>query len=326
MDIAAKAGVQIKFNSSLESIDFEKNTAKFKNGSSEGFGKMFGADGAGSNTRKSLNKKYRTESSITSLDVRYKELFMPALTGNTYAMEQTALHIWPRGEHMLMALPNRDGSFTMTVYMPTSWFSKLYTELDIQDYFKKYFSDALHLMPNCIQHFKERDAGFLGSLDTPVWTFDNTFCLVGDAAHAIVPFFGQGMNCGFSDVSFLLNQFDRDDFSWESCMESYQLHQKPAGDAIRDMSIENYAEMSSSVGDEKFLFRKKVERLIENKFPDQFRSRYAKVVYTDMPYHKAKEYGLLQEKILDKVVVGINDEREIDWELVESLVSKSNLI
>lgn len=321
IQIATKAGVQIKFNTSIENIDFDKHTAYSSDGAVEEFEKMFGADGAGSITRKILNEKYSIDSSVTSLEVRYKELFMPALASNNYAMEKTALHIWPRGEHMLMALPNRDGSFTMTVYMPTFWFDKLSSELEIKKYFNEYYQDALNLMPNCISHFKERESGFLGSLETPKWIFENTYCLVGDAAHAIVPFFGQGMNCGFSDVSFLLSEFEKSDFTWESCFENYQLQQKPAGDAIRDMSIENYTEMSSSVGDAKFLFRKKIERLIENQYPEKFRSRYAKVVYTDMPYNEAKAYGQWQAEILDQVLEGINDEKEIDWELVKSLLS-----
>lgn len=318
---AEKAGVKIIFDSPLARVDFEKNLAFF--GDKEVFfDHLIGADGAGSKTRGEIQKVSPDTENITPLGSGYKELLMPATKDGSYPIDEKALHIWPRGNHFLMALPNQGGSFTMTVYLPDEWMQDLKTPEKIKEYFETYYPDATSFMPNYIEEFLENPDGFLGSLDTYPWVYKDKALLMGDAAHALCPFFGQGMNCGFSDLEYLLTQLDELGDNWTESFSKYQDHQKQNGDAIRDMSLENFIEMSESVGNEEFLLRKKVEHKIENAYPELYRSRYAQVVYTLTPYHIAKANGEVNKKILDELCQGLKSADELDLELAKLIINK----
>lgn len=316
---ADSAGVNIHFEAGLESIDFDNSKAAFTSYKDVSFDYFFGADGAGSQTRKLMGAHGVVDYKTTGLGTSYKELFMPALDSGEYPIDESALHIWPRGDHMLMALPNMDGSLTMTIYMSDEKFSSLDTKEKIESYFTEYYKDSIPLMPNYVSEFLENPTGFLGSLEVAPWVHQN-IVLVGDAAHAIVPFFGQGMNCSFSDVEFLRLRLSTGS-SWESTIKEYNHHQKLNGDAIRELSLENFTEMCDTVGREDFIFKKKVENIIENAFPEKYRSRYARVVYTLMPYHKALEIGKIQKEILEELCVGLDKPELVDLVKAEKLIS-----
>ena len=318
LDLANLAGVHIHFDSELIQIDPIAKKAQFKLLELD-YDVFFGADGAGSKTRELMSEFSETTYNVTPLGSSYKELLMPALPDGSYAIDEKALHIWPRGNHMLMALPNQGGSFTMTLYMPDDWFDKFNSKESVKEYFEEYYLDATKLMPNYLEEYFENPKGFLGSLNCENWTYDDSICLIGDAAHAIVPFFGQGMNCSFSDVNYLIEKMDQN-LSFREIFIKYKVHQKLNGDAIRDMSLENFHEMSDSVGDEKFLFRKKVEQILEKKFPELYRSRYARVVYTLMPYHEAKRLGEIQKEIITELVGEIKTPEAVDLVLAKKLI------
>jgi kynurenine 3-monooxygenase len=327
MTEAEEIGVIIHFEAGLKSLDTVNKTAYFNNGAKKSYDLFFGADGAGSLTRKAMinsledQADYKTE----PLGSHYKELLMPADEKGNYQMDKKALHIWPRGNHMLMALPNQDGSFTMTLYMPEQWYKDFNTEEKVKYYFEENYPDAIKLMPNYLEEYADNPQGFLGCVRMSPWIYQDQIILLGDAAHAIVPFFGQGMNCGFSDVQFLIDQLDKNNDNLSKAFQAYDAHQKPNGDAIADLSIENFIEMCEKVGDENFLFRKKVEHIVEKAYPNLYRSRYGMVTYTLIPYHKAKEAGEIQAKIITELCQGLKNAEDVNLQqariLIESKLS-----
>tara|TARA_Y100000768_G_scaffold388277_1_gene383224 strand:- start:2649 stop:3986 length:1338 start_codon:yes stop_codon:yes gene_type:complete len=322
MNKAEELGIEIVFESPLDQIDFQNKKVQFSKGEQLEYDILLGCDGAGSKTRKALQAEVNGIDQTVPLGSSYKELLMPAKDNGDYPLDEKALHIWPRGNHFLMALPNQEGSFTMTVYMPDEWMEKLSDEQAVKSYFEEYYPDVVDLMPDYAQEFCENPQGFLGSLDTLPWIYQDSVALLGDAAHAICPFFGQGMNCGFSDVQFLLTSLDQYQDDWEQIFSEYQKHQKPHGDAIRDMSLENFKEMSDSVGDEEFLRRKKIERVLENAFPTLYRSRYAQVVYTLTPYDQAFKNGQINAKILDRICHKYQNPEEVDLNIAKSIIEE----
>lgn len=324
MNLAEKEGIKINFNSPLMELDLDNKCAFFEGHDKEGYDLIFGTDGAGSATREKMMEKLGDagEAKIHPLGADYKEMLMPSNADGTYPIEKHALHIWPRGNHMLMALPNQGGSFTMTLYMPTDWFKEYDTAEKVEGYFKEFYPDAIPLMPNYKEEFKDNPQGFLGTLRCNPWVYKDSVALLGDAAHAIVPFFGQGMNCGFSDIQYLLDQIDLNGNDWSKTLEEYNKHQKLNGDAVADLSLENFIEMCDKVGDDKFLLRKKVEHTLENAFPKKFRSRYAMTTYTLIPYHKVIEAGKVQAKVLDKICKKIDSIDDLDLKKAEKLIDK----
>ncbi len=325
MTEAEKEGVLIYFDSGLSSIDTGRKVAQFKNHKKDqSYDLFFGTDGAGSVTREAMINILKEKSSfkIEPLGADYKELSMPANKEGKHVLEKKALHIWPRGHHMLMALPNADGSFTMTLYMPVDWYEKFKTPMDIAAYFEENYPDAISLMPDYQKEYFENPQGFLGVVRMSPWIYQDQIALLGDAAHAIVPFFGQGMNCGFSDVQYLLNEFDKNSDDIQESFNQYNQHQKLNGDAIADLSVENFNIMCEKVGDEKFLFRKKVEHLIETSLPKIYRSRYGMITYTLIPYHMAKEAGHIQDEILTQLCENLQSPEDVSLELAKELISK----
>lgn len=320
-DEAEKSGVKIIFNTSLKSIELDKKLAYFDNGETISYDLLFGADGTGSATRQALINALgdKSEYKVEPLGTDYKEMTMPSKNGD-YVMDKNSLHIWPRGNHMLMGLPNKDGSFTMTLYMPHDWFEKYKSPEAFEDYFRKFYPDALPLMPDFIKEYESNPQGFLGIVRMKPWIYQDQIALVGDAAHAMVPFFGQGMNSGFSDVQFLMDQMNTHPNDYQTIFKNYNDFQKPSGDAIADMSRENFSEMCDKVGDARFLLRKKVENKLEKAFPSEFRSRYGLVTYTLIPYDLVKEVGAIQDEVLDILCENLNDVEKLDLEKAHRLI------
>lgn len=321
MDEAEKVGAKISFQSPLKSIDLDKKIAHFETGESLSYDLLFGTDGTGSAVREKIIEALgsQAEYKVEPLGTDYKEMTMPAVNGK-YVMDEHSLHIWPRGNHMLMGLPNKDGSFTMTLYMPHEWFAKYNTPQAFTEYFKTYYPDAVSLMPDFAEEYAANPQGFLGIVRMKPWIYKDQIALLGDAAHAMVPFFGQGMNSGFSDVQFLMDQMDAHANDYKMILKNYEEFQKPSGDAIADMSRENFSEMCDKVGDAKFLLRKKVENKLEKTFPEEFRSRYGLVTYTLIPYNLVKEVGVLQDQVLDELCENLSDPESLDLEAAHKLI------
>lgn len=322
---AEKAGVKITFEKELESIDPQSNTAIFS-GRTVSFDRFFGADGAGSPTRKELLRLMPDVlETVDFIDSDYKELLMPAASGGTYPIEKKALHIWPRGDHMLMALPNLDGSFTMTVYLPQKGersFENLKTKEDITNFFEKYYKSSIPHMPEFAEEFLENPQGKLGTVRMSKWVYQDKIALIGDAAHAVVPFFGQGMNCGLEDCYYLLKYMEQFPNDWSRIFTEYDKNQRPNGNAIADMALENFIEMKDKVGDKNFLLKKAVEHKIENQFPDKYRARYGMVTYTLIPYLYAKEAGVIQNEILSELTKDLSSPDEVDMTKAEKLIDE----
>lgn len=320
----AKAmGVNILFDTPLSDLDF-KNKKAFSNHQIFPYDLFFGADGAGSTTRNLMIKKLENEASckVEALGTDYKEMSMPASPDGASLMDKTALHIWPRGQHMLMALPNLDNTFTMTLYMPTSWYNKFDSEEKISNYFSENYPDAIKLMPDYLSEYTQNPQGFLGVVRMEPWIYEDHLLILGDAAHAIVPFFGQGMNSSFADVQYLIKQFDKNADDIQTIFSNYNSVQKKNGDAVAELSLDNFIEMCERVGDEKFLLKKKIENIIENTFPHKYRSRYAMVTYTLISYADALEGGKIQDKILNELIAQIHSPEELDLDLAERLIDK----
>ncbi|MFL5785438.1 MAG: FAD-dependent oxidoreductase [Bacteriovoracaceae bacterium] len=323
MSEAEKYGVKIVFDSALKSVDVKNKRATFEGGDSLSYDLLFGTDGTGSAARQAIIDSLGTkaEYKVEPLGTDYKEMTMPAKNGK-YVMDENSLHIWPRGNHMLMGLPNKDGSFTMTLYMPKDWFEELKSPAAFENYFKNNYPDAVPLMPEFVKEYESHPQGFLGIVRMRPWIYEDQMALLGDAAHAMVPFFGQGMNSGFSDVQYLLDQMDAHPGDYPMILKNYEAHQKPNGDAIADMSRENFSEMCDKVGDESFLLRKKVEHKLETTFPEKFRSRYGLVTYTLIPYHLVKEVGIIQDQVLDELTRGINKIEDLNLDRALQLIDE----
>ena len=302
-------GGRIFFESPLERVDFERKVLHFPAGEKRPFERLYGADGANSVVRRDMPGVDTRKEPLPSV---YKEFLMPAAPSGEYPMEKKALHIWPRGEHMLMGLPNRDGSFTMTLYLPTNMEKSLHTKERAGDFFVEHYADALKLAPQMAEEFFMRPTGTLGTVRCHPWHYQNEAVLLGDAAHAIVPFFGQGMNCGFEDCRLLVDSLET--------FAKFDQHQRPNGEAIADMALENFVEMRDKVGDAQFLLRKRVDSLLECEFKGEYRTRYAMVVYTHIPYAIAQAAGEIQRGILNELCQGLENIEALNLERAKALI------
>ncbi|HIA12863.1 MAG TPA: FAD-dependent monooxygenase [Flavobacteriales bacterium] len=334
----AHQNVTFYFNHSCESVDHVSSTAHFldnENNKIEIQGSLiFGADGANSKVRKCLlTKKNIAEfgdhsyASEEPIDHGYKELIIPANADGSWKLDKNALHIWPRKQYMLMALANLDGGFTCTLFFPfkgSPSFESIKREEDLMTFFHETFPDAVPLMPTLVSDYFDNPSSSLMIVKCFPWTHKDKIALIGDAAHAIVPFYGEGMNCGFEDCRVLDELIEEHDKDWTKVLSAYQLLRKPNGDAIADLSLRNFIEMRDLVADPTFLLRKKIESKIFKKHPEKWVPLYSQVKFSDIPYAEALAEGLRQDKIMEKVMSrsGIEeswDSDEVEKEIVEQL-------
>jgi kynurenine 3-monooxygenase len=330
MDLAEENGVTIFFNQKCESIDWEKNTIHFEDTSKASLTNVkadliFGSDGAYSAARLTHQLQHdRFQYNQFYIDFGYKELNIPAGENGTFLLEKNALHIWPRGNYMMIALPNIDGSFTCTLFFPFDGapsFKTLDTKEKVQVFFDTTFADASKLMPTLQEDFFNNPTSSLVTVKCFPWVRDDKFALIGDAAHAIVPFFGQGMNCGFEDCAVLNSLIDKHDENWEQILMEFQQLRKPDADAIADLAINNFVEMRDKVGDPKFLLQKKIEANVSKKHPEKWIPAYSQVTFSPhIRYSEALKNGNRQEDIMKKVMAVPGIENKWESEEVEEMI------
>jgi len=283
---------------------------------------VFGADGSASAVRQTLEAQPGFSGTQEQLGHGYKELTIPAGPGGTSLMEKHALHIWPRGSFMLIALPNEDGSFTCTLFLPWQGpvsFASLDTPERLEAFFAAQFPDAKALIPDLVETFFSRPTGSMVTVKGAPWRASGQVLLLGDAAHAIVPFFGQGMNCGFEDCA-VLDALLGQGLGWEQVFADFERLRKTNADAIADMAVENFIEMRDSTGDPRFQLRKAVEKVLLNAFPGEFISRYALVSFSRVPYRQAYDVGAIADGIVAELSEGLARAEDVDLERAAGLI------
>ncbi len=334
MDEAEKyPNLKILFENECKKVNLKKNIAHFYNHKTNKKEQVkasiiFGADGAGSTLRKSMFKQRKVLFSFSQqwLKHGYKELSFPASKNGGFLTEKNALHIWPRGTYMLIALPNLDGSFTVTLFLPHNGgkysFKSLNTTKKITHFFKEQFPDALELMPNLITEFKENPVGNLGTIKCSPYTYKGKTLLIGDAAHAVVPFYGQGMNASFEDVTVLFKYIDLYPDNWKKIFSEYEKERKKDADAIGDLAVENFYEMRDHVANPLFKIKRELERKLEQKYPNTYFSKYSMVTFNDsISYSQA----ILKGNAQDKAFLNLIEDKKIDASTeISKLLQKIN--
>jgi kynurenine 3-monooxygenase len=288
-------------------------------------GVMLGCDGSASSIRAEMFKLSRFNFSQQYLDYGYKELTIPAGSDGKHQMETHALHIWPRGNYMLIALPNIDGTFACILFLPfegADGFASLTTQADVTQFFESRFPDAVSLMPQLADNYFANPTGAMVTIKCYPWHVQGRALLLGDAVHAIVPFFGQGINCGFEDCTCLVELLDRHGADWARVFREFEKERKVNTDAIADMAIENFTEMRDRVADSRFLFRKKVELALEAKYPQLFVPKYAMVTFHRIPYSVALARGAVQDRILEELCESVDRVEDLDWDKAERLIRR----
>lgn len=327
VNAAEERGVTIHFNQRCMGYDFETGALRMRNEETgddnvQEAGVVIGCDGSASAIRNDMRKLQGFTFSQEHLDYGYKELTIPAGAGGEHLLETHALHIWPRGNHMLIALPNIDGTFACILFLPfegADSFASLSSPGEVFKFFAVRFPDAMRLMPNLAENYFANPTGAMVTIKCFPWHEERAL-LLGDAAHAIVPFFGQGLNCGFEDCTSLMELLDRHGADWPRVFAEFDSGRKMNTDAISDMAIENFVEMRDRVGDARFLFRKKMELALEARFPERFVPKYAMVTFHRVPYSVALARGVVQDKMLAELCKGIERVEDLDWEKAERMI------
>lgn len=315
MDIAEKHGnAQLFYNERCYKVDLENGIVYTETASKEKkqyqSDVVFGTDGAFSAVRyNAFQLLDRFNLSQNYIEDGYREILLPANADGSYKLEKNALHIWPRGRFMLIALPNEDGSFTCTLFMPfkgENSFETLNTKEAVNKFFQKTFPDFYQLMPNIADAWEDHPLSSLAIIRCYPWTHGKT-ALMGDAAHATVPFYGQGMNAGFEDCTVMWELMQKHNENWEKIFEEYQVMRKPDGDGVQDLSMHNYHVMRDYVADPKFLLQKKIEAFFSEKHPDKWMPLYSQVTFSHIRYSEAWKKGQQQDAIMKKIMVEIEN-------------------
>ncbi len=324
--------VDILFNQSVETIDFQNNKVRIKDHLTEKFSELefeliIGCDGVGSEVRTAVVDASGGSCQIEMLDHDYKELSIPPSPNeqSRWQMEKEALHIWPRGGYMLIALPNLDGSFTVTLFLPTKGdpsFELIDEAHELEKFFDDQFADAKALIPDFQNEYFGNPIGQLGTVRCDQWAFQDKALIMGDASHGIVPFHGQGMNAGMEDCSELIRLLDEYQDDWATAIPAFQDARIPNANAIADMALENYITMRDSVNDEKFQLKKQLGFELEKKYPKRFVPRYSMVMFHRVPYLEALQRGVIQDSILSELTMNVNEVDRVDFQVAEKLIGE----
>lgn len=328
IDLAEEAGAEFFFNRKIWDVSLATATL-FEGETEQGewtelkYDMVFGADGAFSRIRHRMQRQSMFDYSQEFMKLGYKELHIPANPDGTHKIDKNSLHIWPRGNFMLMALSNLDGSFTCTLFMPfegENSFEQLKDEPTLVDFFANYFPDTKEVIPDLVRDFFKNPTSYLAIMKCYPWTYEDKVALIGDSAHAIVPFYGHGMNAGFEDITILNEMISKYGDDWKTIFSEYQKSRKPNADAIAELSRRNFVEMSSKTADEKFLLQKKIEKWFSDKHPDKWLPLYSRVTFSLQPYSEALAIGDFQNKIMEDVLKIKNIEKKWNSDEVENLI------
>ncbi|HEU0152429.1 MAG TPA: NAD(P)/FAD-dependent oxidoreductase [Arenimonas sp.] len=327
LDAAEAAGARIHFHQRLDSVDFERRVALFVNDHDrtarpQPFEAMLGADGAGSGLREAMRPYVALGERFEPLLHGYKELEIPPAADGGFRIEPNALHIWPRGEYMCIALPNTEKTFTVTLFLPMKGERSFHALPDLataRAFFERDFADAVPLMPGFDADWTDNPVSGLGTLSLQRWHLNGRAVLLGDAAHAMVPFHGQGMNCAFEDC-IALDRHLAAAGNFETAFAGFEAERRPNADAIQAMALENYIEMRDRVDDDDYLLQRQLEVTLAERHPGRFLPRYSMVSFTTIPYATAFERGKVQRQILVEATRGCATLSDVDLAAADALV------
>ncbi len=329
LNAAEAAGATLHFDKGLSSVDFDAGIATFRDVRGQdhrhAFNALIGCDGAGSTLRTEMEKVAPLGARTEWLGHGYKELEIPPGFDGEFQIEPNALHIWPRGRYMCIALPNDERTFTVTLFMPNEGNPPSFD--DVRDgeeaiaLFARDFPDALPLIPDLAEDYERNPVGTLATLYLERWGIDGRAILVGDAAHAMVPFHGQGMNCAFEDCVALADELQREN-NLASAFNAYEALRAPNALAIQSMALENYLEMRDRVDDDDYLLQRALELKLADRHPNRFVPRYSMVSFMRLPYATAFERGRLQRELLVEGTRGKASIDDIDWDWLDAEVAK----
>lgn len=326
--------IRIHYDHRLHAIDWEKNTAEFitrhnGGGHSHRFEVLIGADGPASRVRRLMEPVCKLHAEVDMLDSGYKFLTIPADESHEPYMDPNALHIWPRGGYMMLAFPGPDGSFTATLFLPLKGDHKMiwgFEELDTwtrqSAFMEANFPDVTPLIPQLEEEFRDNPVGPMGTVRCKQWHYGGKALLIGDAAHAIVPFHGQGVNSALEDCTTLDSILDGKPGSWQAAFQALQERRKENTDAIAQMALDAYHVMRESVRHRDFLLRKALERELEIRHPGRFVARYSLVMFHRIPYTEAYARGRVQSGILDELLQGKQELTDVDLQQAAQLVNE----
>jgi len=311
--------VNFFFEMKCEDVDLDAHSLHFhdKDGRSKTVqpDRIFATDGAFSAVRGQMQKTDRFNYSQHYLPHGYKELTIPPTADGGFRIKKNALHIWPRGSYMLIALPNNDGSFTCTLFFPyegENSFNSIQDRTQLNQFFQSVFPDAYELMPDLETEYFENPTSSLVTVRCEPWNYGERIILMGDASHAIVPFYGQGMNSGFEDCTVFDEIYQHLGGDWEKVIPEFAKKRKPDADGIADLALYNFVEMRDKVADEEFLLRKKIEKRMFEEHPDQWMPLYSQVTFSHIPYSDAWAAGQKQDRIMDQIMQ--KDDIENNWD------------
>lgn len=325
LNAAEAAGARLHFDRRLENVDFDQRIAHFV-GEHEDiahrFNALIGCDGAGSQLRAAMRTVADLGERVEFMPHSYKELEIPPGFDGDFQLEPNALHIWPRGDYMCIALPNDERTFTVTLFLPNEGansFATVRNGIEARALYARDFADALPLIPQLVHDFDANPIGTLATLYLDRWHLDSRAVLIGDAAHAMVPFHGQGMNCAFEDCVSLAGHL-RHDLDTATAFAAFETERAPNAHAIQLMALENYREMSDRVDDADFLLQRELERMLAARHPQRFVPRYAMVSFRRLPYATAFERGRIQRALLVETTAGRDNLDDLDWAAVDRMV------
>ncbi|SFB04325.1 kynurenine 3-monooxygenase [Flavobacterium swingsii] len=328
IDLAEEAGAEFFFEQKIWDVNLTDATLQM--GETERgewtdvkYDMVFGADGAFSRIRHRMQRQSMFNYSQDFLNTGYKELHIPANADGSYKLDKNSLHIWPRGKYMLIALPNLDGSFTCTLFMPfegENSFASLDNRPKVEAFFAENLPDTIDVIPDLAEDFFKNPTSTLVTMKCFPWTYSDKVALIGDAAHAIVPFYGQGMNAGFEDITILYEMMQKYGNDWKTIFSEYEKSRKPDADAIAELSYRNFMEMGTKTADEKFLLQKKIEKWFASKHPEKWMPLYDRVTFSTRPYSEALAIGDFQESIMQEVLKMNNIETNWQTEEVENKI------
>ena len=327
IEAAEKQGVTVHFNARIGDIDLEGNTLRIDyldRSETVAFERLIGADGAGSAVRRVLADKGLIQEHLESLGHNYRELEIAPDVHGDFKLDGNSLHIWPRGGYMCIALPNTEKTFTVTLFLPARGnpgFDQIREPAQARQFFSEVFPDALDKIADFDYDWQHNPESALATLTLDTWHHGDRIVLIGDAAHAMVPFHGQGMNCAFEDCLALVDAIGNAE-NWNDAIGAYESARRDNAAAIQTMALENYMEMRDKVDDSRFLLERALERELAGRHPDRFIPRYSMVSFQRVPYAVALERGRIQRGILSRLCEGISDIAQADYALASEMIHR----